>query len=34
VGAFDQTKKNDLLEVNGDDELVIYIAPVGKISKS
>ena len=31
VGAFDQTKMNELLEVDGDDEFVIYMAPVGKI---
>ena len=33
VGAFDQTKMNELLEVDGEDEFVIYMAPVGKISK-
>jgi SagB-type dehydrogenase family enzyme len=31
VGAFDQTKMNELLKVDGDDEFVIYMAPVGKI---
>jgi len=31
VGAFDQTKMNELLELDGDDEFVIYMAPVGKI---
>jgi SagB-type dehydrogenase family enzyme len=34
VGAFDQIKMNELLEVDGDDEFVIYMAPVGKISES
>jgi SagB-type dehydrogenase family enzyme len=33
VGAFDQIKMNELLEVDGDDEFVIYMAPVGKISR-
>ena len=31
VGAFDQTKMNKFLELDGDDEFVIYMAPVGKI---
>jgi SagB-type dehydrogenase family enzyme len=31
VGAFDQEKMNDLVEVDGEDEFVIYMAPVGKI---
>lgn len=31
VGAFDQDKMNDLLEVDGEDEFVIYMAPVGKV---
>jgi SagB-type dehydrogenase family enzyme len=31
VGAFDQIKMNELLEVDGEDEFVIYMAPVGKI---
>lgn len=31
VGAYDQIKMNELLEVDGDDEFVIYMAPVGKI---
>lgn len=33
VGAFDQTKMNEVLEVDGDDEFVIYMAPVGKINR-
>jgi SagB-type dehydrogenase family enzyme len=33
VGAYDQAKMNELLEVDGNDEFVIYMAPVGKISK-
>jgi SagB-type dehydrogenase family enzyme len=33
VGAFDQTKMNEILEVDGEDEFVIYMAPVGKIAK-
>jgi SagB-type dehydrogenase family enzyme len=32
VGAFDQIKMNEVLEVDGEDEFVIYMAPVGKIS--
>jgi SagB-type dehydrogenase family enzyme len=31
VGAFDQTKMNDLLGVDGEEEFAIYMAPVGKI---
>ncbi len=31
VGAFDQEKMNSLVEVDGEDEFVIYMAPVGKI---
>ena len=31
VGAFDQQKMNDLVEVDGEEEFVIYMAPVGKI---
>ena len=31
VGAFDQTKMNEVLGVDGEDEFVIYMAPVGKI---
>jgi SagB-type dehydrogenase family enzyme len=34
VGAFDQTKMNALLEVDGEEEFVLYMAPVGKISES
>jgi len=34
VGAFDQTKMNQLLDVDGGEEFVIYMAPVGKISSS
>lgn len=33
VGAFDQNKMNECLEVDGEDEFVIYMAPVGKISQ-
>ncbi len=33
VGAFDQTKMNEVLEVDGENEFVIYMAPVGKINK-
>jgi len=33
VGAYDQLKMNQLLDVDGEDEFVIYMAPVGKISK-
>lgn len=32
VGAFDQTKMNEVLDVDGVDEFVIYMAPVGKIN--
>lgn len=32
VGAFDQGKMNTLVEVDGEDEFVIYMAPVGRIS--
>jgi SagB-type dehydrogenase family enzyme len=31
VGAFDQVKMNEVLGVDGDDEFVIYMAPVGKV---
>jgi SagB-type dehydrogenase family enzyme len=31
IGAYDQTKADALLGVDGEDEFVIYIAPVGKI---
>jgi SagB-type dehydrogenase family enzyme len=31
VGAFDQIKMNEVLGVDGEDEFVIYMAPVGKI---
>ena len=34
VGAFDQTKMNDLLDVDGEEEFVLYMAPVGKVSSS
>lgn len=33
VGAFDQNKMNEILELDGEDEFVIYMAPVGKINK-
>ena len=32
VGAFDQGRMNDMVEVDGEDEFVVYMAPVGKIS--
>jgi SagB-type dehydrogenase family enzyme len=32
VGAFNQTEMNEVLEVDGEDEFVIYMAPVGKIN--
>jgi len=32
VGAFDQTRMNQVLGVDGEDEFVIYMAPVGKVS--
>jgi len=31
IGAYDQKKMDALLEVDGEDEFVIYAAPVGKI---
>lgn len=31
VGAFDQVKMNALMEVDGEEEFVIYMAPVGKV---
>ena len=31
VGAFDQEKMNALVEVDGEEEFVIYMAPVGKV---
>ncbi len=34
VGAFDQTKMNALLDVDGEEEFVLYMAPMGKISES
>jgi SagB-type dehydrogenase family enzyme len=33
VGAFDQVKMNEILNVDGEDEFVIYMAPVGKITE-
>jgi SagB-type dehydrogenase family enzyme len=33
VGAFDQVKMNSVLGVDGEDEFVIYMAPVGKVNK-
>lgn len=33
VGAFDQVKMNSALGVDGEDEFVIYMAPVGKVNK-
>jgi SagB-type dehydrogenase family enzyme len=32
IAAFDQEKMDQLINVNGKDEFVIYLAPVGKIS--
>lgn len=32
IAAFDQEKMDQLLNVDGNDEFVIYLAPVGKIS--
>jgi SagB-type dehydrogenase family enzyme len=32
IAAFDQEKMDKLLNVDGNDEFVIYLAPVGKIS--
>ena len=32
IGAYDQAKADALLGVDGEDEFVIYIAPVGKIN--
>lgn len=34
VGAFDQIKMDALLEVDGEEEFVIYMAPVGKINQT
>jgi SagB-type dehydrogenase family enzyme len=31
IGAYDQMKMDNLLEVDGEDEFVVYMAPVGKI---
>jgi SagB-type dehydrogenase family enzyme len=31
VGAYDQAKMNSLVQVDGEDEFVIYMAPVGKL---
>jgi SagB-type dehydrogenase family enzyme len=31
VGAFHQAKMNELLDVDGEEEFVIYMAPVGKV---
>lgn len=33
VGAYDQMKMNQLVGVDGEDEFVIYMAPVGKLSE-
>ena len=30
IGAYDQDKINDLLQLDGENEFVIYLAPVGK----
>jgi SagB-type dehydrogenase family enzyme len=32
IGAYDQTRADALLGVDGEDEFVIYIAPVGKVA--
>lgn len=34
IGAYDQEKMDQLLEIDGKDEFTIYIAPVGKILES
>jgi len=31
IAAYDQVKSNDLLKVDGEDEMVVYIASVGKL---
>lgn len=31
VGAYDQSKMNEVVDVDGEDEFVIYMAPVGKV---
>ncbi|TYB30976.1 MAG: SagB/ThcOx family dehydrogenase [Candidatus Mcinerneyibacterium aminivorans] len=31
IGAYDQEKSDELLELDGEDEFVIYLAPVGKV---
>jgi SagB-type dehydrogenase family enzyme len=33
VGAFDQDRMNDVVGVDGGDEFVIYMAPVGKVNQ-
>ena len=32
IAAFDQEKMDQLLDIDGNDEFVFYMAPVGKIS--
>ena len=32
VGAYDQADMDGLLSVDGDDELAVYVAPVGKVA--
>jgi SagB-type dehydrogenase family enzyme len=31
IGAYDQAAMDTLLELDGEDEYVIYLAPVGKV---
>jgi len=31
IGAYDQAAMDDFLDIDGDDELVVYLAPVGHI---
>ncbi len=31
IAAFDQNAMNDLVQVDGEEEFVIYLAPVGKV---
>jgi SagB-type dehydrogenase family enzyme len=33
IGAYDQHKMNQFLDVDGEDEFVIYLAPVGKVNR-
>lgn len=31
IGAYDQKKIDEFLKIDGEDEFVIYLAPVGKV---